>query len=300
MILASLACLLALVANALAFVPRNPAAIPRQVPHHGLLAASDASSSNAETLRTRLLEKCDLFKAKQRLMWDTSDSSLSASNTSGGLFGSQSRAEDAIPMTALSEEIVTLIEQLAPLSPTQCPTEHFGSNTTGSQSLLDGFWKLRFTTAADATFKPGKRGPATTLQEINATTGVFRNIIEFKENNGSVRSFNVIVQGEKIDDRDIALQFQKVVIYRQPKYIFKRLLSKITIPLPNFSLLERFTRRKDKSQERRKDLPSFTMLYLDDDLRIHRTAQGQYFVQSRLYQVWDPLEEGGWKMISMI
>lgn len=297
MVLATLIWLLSLIINSEAFIVRNSAVSFHQMPRNLAMLSDDATT---ESLRRQLLEKCDMFKKKQKSIWDISDESLSASNTSVGLFGSQSRAEDAIPMTVLSEEIVSIIEQLSKINPTTRPTEHFGNNITGERSLLDGFWKLRFTTAADATFKPGKRGPATTLQQINGTTGVFRNIIEFNENNGSVRSFNVIVQGEVLDDYNVALTFQKVVIYRQPKYLFKKLLSQITIPLPNFNLLEKFTRRKDKLKERRKDLPSFKILYLDDDLRIHRTAQGQYFVQSRLYQVWDPLEKSGWKLISMI
>lgn len=258
------------------------------------------SSEYLEKLRSELMAACDRFREEQKKQWDLP--SLSATNTSSGIFGSQSRAEDSVVLNNFGEEVLKLVDKITNLNPTSDPLKHWKSEEGNAQKcMLDGMWKLRFTTAADATFKPGKRGPAFTLQRINATDGTLTNIIEFRENNGTLRNFNVVVEGDALSRQYLELDFKKVVINREPRrWLARRLFKKFTIPLPNFGFLERITRRKDKVGERRTRKPGFEVLYLDDELRIHRTNQGQVFVQSRLYDVWDPTEDKGWKLISAI
>lgn len=178
-------------------------------------------------------------------------------------------------------------------------------------------WKLRFTTAIDATFKPGKMGPVTTKQYVNATLGTFTNVIEFKENPGKTRGFQVVVEGRPTNDTRIDLTFKRVIIDRTSKIG----LNRIVIPLPNFSffsnikkfftriaqrfirVLSLFARNNDKQnkeenvkEKERNEGPYFNMLYLDDEMRIHKTGDGNYFVQTRLYDAWDPMI--GWTLIS--
>lgn len=174
---------------------------------------------------------------------------------------------------------------------------------------LGGTWKLRFTTATDATFKPGKRGPATTLQYVNATIGTFTNIIEFRENLGKVKGFQVVVEGTPKSDTRMDLTFKKVIIDRRSRVG----LNRIVIPLPNFKFLSRFSRKKkepenseisEKSEKEKEEInlkksgPCFNMLYLDDEMRVHKTGDGNYFVQTRLYDAWDPMK--GWTLISAV
>lgn len=260
-----------------------------------------------EELRTRLIAKlmssCDKYKEEQKRQWGLS--TLSATGTSEGIFGSQSRAEDSMVLNKYGDEVIHLVEEVAKLNTNKDPLLNWGAEKgKGESCMLHGLWKLRFTTAADATFKPGKRGSATTSQFVNATARTLTNVIEFKENNGTVRNFNVIVEGERLSNNELALKFKKVVINRSPRKRFmgfrQKLFSKITIPLPSFGFLERFTRRKGEEKHRRKNEPGFEIIYLDEDLRIHRTTQGQLFVQSRLYDIWDPSEETGWKTVTAI
>lgn len=253
-----------------------------------------------EELRSELMLACDEFRDEQKKQWELP--TLSASNTSAGLFGSQSRAEDSVILNEVGNKVLKLVEQIAKYNPTPDPLEHWMSTDgRGEECMLDGLWKLRFTTAADATFKPGRRGPATTSQKVNATDGTLTNIIEFRENNGTLRNFRVVVEGERLSNTELELNFRKILITREPRrWLAKRFLSKFTIPLPNFKTLEWFTRRRDRAAERRTMKPGFKVLYLDEDLRIHKTTQGQVFVQSRLYDVWDPTEPTGWKVVSAI
>ena len=165
---------------------------------------------------------------------------------------------------------------------------------------------MRFTTASDATFKPGRRGPATTLQYVNSTIGTFTNIIEFRENKGKVKGFQVVVEGKPVNDKRINLTFKRVIIDRRSRIG----LNRIVIPLPNFNFLQRFSRKKnlpeevseelniDTSTKKKREGPHFNMLYLDDEMRIHKTGEGNYFVQTRLYDAWDPMK--GWTLISAV
>lgn len=254
-------------------------------------------SERSELIKA-LMVKCDLYCEEQKKQWDLS--SLSSTRTSQGIFGSQSRAEDGVILNDVGEEVIALAHEIAKYNPSPNPTENW-KTVKGEECKLDGLWKLRFTTAADATFKPGKRGPATTSQVVNATQGTLTNIIEFRENNGSVRSFRVVVEGEQESETFMSLTFKKVIVNREPKkWLGRKFFSKLVFLLPDFSILERFTRRRDDERKRRKNQPGFEILYLDDDLRIHKTTQDQVFIQSRLYVVWDPLQENGWTTVSAI
>ena len=111
----------------------------------------------------------------------------------------------------------------------------------------------------------------------------------------------MVVEGERETETFMSLAFKRIVVNREPRrWLARKLFSQLTFLLPDFSVLERFTRRKGEEKERRTNRPGFEILYLDDDLRIHNTTQGQLFVQSRLYDVWDPMKESGWTTVSAI
>ena len=262
-----------------------------QPPHNRLtklLASNDVIRSD---LIENLMSRCDKFCEEQKKGWDIPK--LSSTNTS-------SLAGGKITLDKLEQEVIEIVRELAKYNPTPLPMENW-KNGPGHECKLDGLWKLRFTTAADATFKPGKRGPVTTTQQVNATIGSITNVLEFKENKGTVRSFNVVVEGVQETDNFMGLIFKKIVVIREPRrWIAKKLFSKLTFLLPDFSLLDRFTGVKGKEGQRNSTRPGFEILYLDDDLRIHNTTQGKIFIQSRLYDVWDPMMEKGWTTVSAI
>lgn len=137
---------------------------------------------------------------------------------------------------------------------------------------------------------------------MNATIGTFTNIIEFRENPGKVKGFQVVVEGNPVSDTKMELTFRRVIIDRRSRVG----LNRIVIPLPNFKFLQRFSRKKKerKMEEGVENIPKnssgpyFNMLYLDDEMRVHKTGDGNYFVQTRLYDAWDPMI--GWTLISAV
>ena len=140
---------------------------------------------------------------------------------------------------------------------------------------------------------------------MNATIGTFTNIIEFRENKGKVKGFRVVVEGTPVNDKRINLTFKRVILDRKSRVG----LNTIVIPLPNFKFLGRFSRAKKNGSDadsasnevvtkKKNEGPHFNMLYLDDEMRIHKTGDGNYFVQTRLYDAWDPMK--GWTLISAV
>ena len=190
-----------------------------------------------------------------------------------------------------------MAEQLSLLNPTPIPTLGFkqykvdntydtAPTSSTQSSKLDGNWKLRFTTASDASFpKSTKRGVTTTSQVINAEKGTFTNVIQFEK--GKLNGFEVVVQGIPLSDTDICLSFKKVNILRKSRWP-RRLFGKITFWLP--SRLIRLLASKNKKVDdndngdgsNRRAGPYLRLRYLDDDLRMHTTDSGNWFIQTRL------------------
>jgi hypothetical protein len=141
----------------------------------------------------------------------------------------------------------------------------------------------------------------------------------------------VNVAGKKMSPTELQLSFQTVKVFQPPKSSFFSLFWKnkndyretyfslrkvIELPFPRIPGLQAIASRwnarrfhKQQYQQQQQPLQNesipkkligayFTVVYVDDDLRIHKTGRGDYFVQSRLYEVWDPMI--GWNLISMI
>jgi hypothetical protein len=144
--------------------------------------------------------------------------------------------------------------------------------------VLDGSWKLRFTSGADATFAESpKRGKATTSQDVNATEGTFTNIIEFEK--GKVKGFRVVVEGTARSDTEMDLTFKRVDIQRDSRFPF--LFGRITVRLPSFKYLSAFARFASRGKARSAG-PGFQVRYVDPDLRMHKTRDGIWFIQTRI------------------
>ena len=74
------------------------------------------------------------------------------------------------------------------------------------------------------------------------------------------------------------LYFRRVKLLRRSRW-----LKSVVIPLPPSWLLRAVARRASRGKAELSDRGAgFTLLYLDDDLRMHRTFDGQYFVQQRI------------------
>ncbi|CAE8611102.1 unnamed protein product [Polarella glacialis] len=261
----------------------------------------EANNNNNKRAKEQLLEACESFKQKQEAMWDAMDEEEKADKLSGkkkkktekeqsSLLEAESfaaqRVELSDELALIRNETIEAIQRLAEMNPTARP--NLGWRGYGgvdpSSNALNGTWKLLFTDAADATFKKGRRGAATTFQEIDAAKGWFVNAVDFSDPASKLRGFRVFVEGESAGDKEMLLSFRKVRLLRRSR--FPRLFGEINIPLPSPKFLRtigRFFARVKGGEVNPSDRGAgFELLYVDKDLRVHRTFDGLYFVQRRL------------------
>jgi len=181
------------------------------------------------------------------------------------------------------KEIIDLSERLSTLNPVEIPLYGWKGYKGGSPKddcLLNGKWKLKFTTAADATFKESPiRGKAITSQEIDAEAGTLVNVIDFEK--GKVKGFRVVINGEALSDNEVGLTFKRIEVFRNSR--FPRIFGKLIIPLPSFRFLRSFgwlgSGRKTRSKG-----AFFELKYIDEDFRMHKTGDGNWFIQQKVSQ----------------
>ena len=198
----------------------------------------------------------------------------------GGAFGAQSFSAIQVDLGDKGEEVIALAERLSTLNPCSNPTRGWMGYGDGSpdECLLDGNWKLQFTSGADATFpESAKRGKARTSQIVNATKGTLTNVIDFEK--GKITGFRVVVEGTACSDTEMDLTFKKVIIHRDSR--FPRLFGRITIRLPSFRFLSAYSRFASKGKSQAMG-PGFEIQYMDKDMRMHKTRDGIWFIQTRL------------------
>ena len=191
-----------------------------------------------------------------------------------------------------ADRVVAAVESLAAVNPTPEPTKGFGSKQGAETCLLHGRWYNAWTTAADATFSAdSKRGDAAVSNEVDAKRGKFMNIIEFLPRSHPafaatrsppkpppLASLNVRLSAKAVSPSRIELVFRYVKPRLNVKVLGKRRQLPLLIPVPGpFITRILFLFRPKKKQP----AAYFDVLYLDADLRVHRTGQGNLFVQQR-------------------
>jgi len=198
-----------------------------------------------------------------------------------GLFGSSSFGTAMVTLGDKGEEIIEIAERLSEFNPTTMPTfgwQGYKGGDPRKDCLLDGNWKLRFTTGADATFRESSvRGKASTSQEIDAVDGTLTNVIDFEK--GNVKGFRVVVEGTAESDDEIGLTFKRILIQRRKKLL--GLFEKITIPLPSAKVL-RIIAKIGSMGRAKPQKAGFQIKYIDDEFRMHKTIDGNWFIQTRL------------------
>jgi hypothetical protein len=233
-----------------------------------------ASASTAE-LKRQLLASAAAFKAAQEARWEEEKEEAKSSILNAE---SVANIQSDTKCTALREQTIELINQLAAENPSGAPFADWKSANVPKGTGLDGTWELQFTTGADATFrKTEKSGAAKTYQEIDASKGMFVNCVDFDSPDAKLKGFRVYVAGKKLSDTEVQLKFRAVKLLRR-----SRLLKSVVIPLPPSWLLRGVAKLASRGKAKLSDRGAgFQMLYLDEDLRMHKTFDGQYFVQSR-------------------
>lgn len=169
------------------------------------------------------------------------------------------------------------------------PTLYLGDKKQGQLAPLHGEWKLLFTTAADATFSANStRGYATVKNVVDGTCGRITNVIDFPNNEKKpplLKQLNVIISATAISRNRVELRFRyaKAVITRF--FCFKYQWN-LYIPIPSpfiTRIIVVLSRLIKFGQGTKKSVPRayFDIVYLDDQLRIHRTGEDNLFVQAK-------------------
>ena len=176
------------------------------------------------------------------------------------------------------------------MSPIADPTRYLGDKAHGEEAPLNGPWKSLFTTAADANFsKKSKRGGAKAQNIVDAPKGIITNVIDFytKEDGTEplLKQLNVVIKATATSSKRVELQFKYAKAILTKLFFFKfRWTLYIPIPGPFITrCLVFLTRILKFGKSGAKKVPKgyFDVLYLDDDLRVHRTGEDNIFVQAR-------------------
>ena len=241
------------------------------------MATTDEAQQRRDVLRDALLTAVDGFP------------SVATATPSPPPMSPVSFPDDIVP-------IIQLIDALVALNPTATPTA--GWMTCNAPGLLDGVWMLRFTTSAVA--PPGRRGPPTITQMVNMTVGRITDVVEFKQHAGKVKGYRVAYEGPAVSATGLDLACTRLVVDRRSRWK----LASVRVPFAGF-VVPRFFRRdvaRPTADARFPNLRAASaaveIVYLDDEVKIHVTGDGNYHVHSRLYDVWDPMK--GWTMVSAV
>ena len=199
--------------------------------------------------------------------------------------------------------VIQLVEELSELNPTEFPTQGLGgyggqnNNAVGSSTSapLNGEWRLLFTNAKDAEAparteqKKEKRAGGfddevregvqiTTGQRIDAAAGECINYIYAE---GEMRPFDqleITIKMTALSPTRVRLDFQRGRALNGNAPL--PFLKDFRFSFPPALVGDVLARLKGKDPK--VEPPAyFDVLYLDDEIRAHRTGEGKIFVQKR-------------------
>mmetsp|Transcript_13399 Transcript_13399/g.20958 ORF Transcript_13399/g.20958 Transcript_13399/m.20958 type:complete len:328 (-) Transcript_13399:506-1489(-) len=274
--------------STLGSLPRSP-----RLNLHGVRAAV---AQDAGPLKAELLESIfELKRLQERDGKESVDFGVKGGELDSKTRAPRNLAEDdgfykiSEDVGKAADRVFGLVEQLEPLNPTPDISLNFQTEE-GDKNPLHGRWQLLFSTAADATFsKNSTRGDAIVANEVDAKRGKVMNIIEFcPQEDGSPKAVDVLkvrLQAEILSEKRVGLTF-KYVRARVRKLFGLPVRLPLFFPVPGpFLTRILYLFRKQKQIPR----AYFDVLFLDSDLRIHKTGEGNLFIQAR------PEWEAAWK-----
>lgn len=254
---------------------------------------SGAEPSTSVELKNLLLEKISEFRELKARDGDVSIDF----GVKGGELNATSRAPQKVDFYAISKdvgdkarEVTEVCEKLSMFSPILNATQYLGDKINGEKAPLNGPWKSLFTTAADANFsKNSTRGAAKVQNIVNGKKGIITNVIDFEtKEDGTepvLKQLNVVIKATAVSPKRVGLQFRyaKAVL---TKFLFWKVRWSLYIPVPGpfitrcivfLSRIFKFGRKGAKKVPK----GYFDLLYLDEDLRVHKTGEDNIFVQAR-------------------
>jgi len=194
---------------------------------------------------------------------------------------------------AAADRVLDAVDALAATAdPSYQPTKGLGMPDGPTACALHGSWSNVFTTAADAVFSPdSKRGGADVYNEVDARTGRVTNCIDFLPRDhpafratrqsglqpSPVESLRVRLSSKATSGRRVELVFRFVKVQLN-RFFGLKLKWSLTVPVPGpFLTRLLFSWRPNK----RPPPAYFDVLFLDKELRVHKTGQGNVFIQQR-------------------
>ena len=166
------------------------------------------------------------------------------------------------------------IKALALRNPTADATKLLGT-VEGALCPLHGAWRNVWTTAADASFSPNStRGDAAVYNVVDGLSGQVTNHIDFL----SGAQFSVVLRATALSPQRVGLRFRFVKV-SPPKPILG-LIRTIVLPVPG-PFITRVLSLLGRGPKEGPPPAYFDVIYLDDELRVHVTGQGNLFVQQR-------------------
>jgi hypothetical protein len=194
--------------------------------------------------------------------------------------------------------ILSLVEELSRLNPTVCPTRGLANYKTGDDwsnndvAPLNGQWRLLYTNAQDAeaparTQKDDeeKFGEAvaegvqvTTGQRIDAPKGECINFISLSGEKRPFDQLEITIRMTPLSDTRVRLDFLKGRALNEGAPL--PFLKDFRFNFPPAAVGDFLARLRGKDPQ--VEPPAyFDILYLDEELRAHRTGEGKIFVQQR-------------------
>jgi len=183
-----------------------------------------------------------------------------------------------------ANRILGLVRDLERAEKCRGALRYFGT-ADGALCPLNGTWRLLFTTAADATFsRNSTRGGAAVSNIVDAVAGTITNCIDFEPREDgkspTLEQLRVRLTAQAESDVRLVLAFRYVKA--QLTRLFgiplgrRRVTVKLPVPAPLITRIRSIFNRKPPPK------PYFDLLYLDNTLRVHRTGEGNIFVQGKV------------------
>lgn len=292
------------------FAPLKPWVLQQRSSQSSLLQSTSGSSGettkNAASLKTELLQKIATLQQLQE-----EDGKIAVDfGVKGGEIDEKSRAPRKLDFYTVSERvgkaadsIFDTVEELSKVNPTAVATEGLGvqkkdSTSAAAASPLQGAWNLLFSTAADASFsRDSKRGDAKAGNIVDAPKGRITNVIKFApsvnedgvETPKAVDELRVKVSATAEGPNRVNLVFKYVAV-KFTKFFFVPIRWTLYIPVPGPTIgkivigLSNLKRKLlGKNDQPKRELPKafFDVLFLDQDLRVHKTGEDNLFIQAR-------------------
>ena len=265
---------------------------------------SESANDDVASLKNELLQKIATLKQYQ-----DEDGKIKVDfGVKGGELDKKSRAPVKLDFYSVSERvgktadsIFESVQKLSKVNPTSKATEGMGDKTydASKRPPLDGPWNLLFSTAADASFsKDSKRGDAKAGNIVDARAGKMTNVIKFapnvdeetgEETPKAVDELRVKLACTPEGDNRVNLVFKYVAV-KFTRFFFLKFRWTLYIPVPGptvanivigISNFKKWLLRRKDQPERKRPKAFFDVLFLDQDLRVHKTGEDNLFIQAR-------------------